>query len=92
MKLSTFTYDKKNVIKTSLALGIPMVLPGNKDKPKAFGQCGLGLGCSGGGGECGLGLGCSGYGDSSGYGQCGLGLGCSGGGGECGLGLGCSGW
>jgi len=51
-----------------------------------FGVCGLGVGCSGGGGQCGLGVGCSGGG-----GQCGLGVGCSGGGGQCGLGVGCGG-
>jgi hypothetical protein len=68
--------------------------------PKAYGTCGAGLGCAGGGGMCGAGLGCAGGG-----GACGAGLGCAGGQGDpsprgqnqpggagmCGAGLGCAG-
>lgn len=46
----------------------------NEESDKGiYGVCGLGVGCSGGGGNCGLGVGCSGGG-----GRCGLGVGCSG--------------
>jgi hypothetical protein len=53
---------------------------------KAFGECGIGVGCAGGGGQCGIGVGCAGGG-----GQCGIGVGCAGGGGQCGIGVGCAG-
>ena len=42
-------------------------------KAKAYGNCGFGAGCAGGGGQCGFGSGCAGGG-----GQCGFGAGCSG--------------
>ena len=45
----------------------------SKDDLGTFGQCGMGLNCSGGGGQCGMGLGCGGGG-----GQCGMGLNCGG--------------
>ena len=92
MKLSTFNYDKKDIIATSLSLGMPLNCPGNKEKSTVYAQCGMGLGCSGGNGECGMGLNCGGSGNLGGYGQCGIGLGCSGGGGQCGMGLNCGGW
>ncbi len=46
-----------------------------------MGQCGIGMGCSGGGGQCGIGMGCS-YGSSCGGdgGKCSYGSDCSGGG------------
>lgn len=87
MKLSNFTYGKKDFINESLSLGIPFSCPTNHNTSKVYGQCGIGVGCSGGGGQCGIGVGCSGGG-----GQCGIGVGCSGGGGQCGIGVGCSGW
>ena len=73
---------------------------------KAFGECGIGVGCAGGGGQCGIGVGCAGgRGDAppprrspwdlspspGGGGQCGIGVGCAGGGGQCGIGAGCAG-
>ncbi len=61
----------------------------SKREPVSTGACGVGFGCSGGGGQCGAGFGCSGWG---GGGMCGVGFGCSGGDGECGIGFGCSGW
>ena len=93
MKLSSFSYESGDVANSMLGVGVFNICPTNHKKPKAFGQCGLGMGCSGGQGECGLGMGCGGSGNlNGGYGQCGLGMGCSGGGGQCGLGLGCGGW
>ncbi len=41
---------------------------------EAFGACGFGAGCAGGGGQCGFGAGCAGGG-----GVCGFGAGCAGG-------------
>lgn len=43
------------------------------------GQCGFGMGCSGGGGQCGFGMGCGGGGSSGGGdSKCGFGMGCGG--------------
>ena len=42
-------------------------------KVQAYGQCGAGLNCAGGGGQCGAGLNCAGGG-----GRCGAGLNCAG--------------
>ena len=69
------------------------------DTPEAYGMCGIGAGCAGGGGQCGIGSGCAGGG-----GTCGIGSGCAGsggyngggggyggGGGQCGIGSGCAG-
>ena len=92
MKLSTFNYNKEDVIGTSLSLGVPFTFPTNKEKSKVYANCGAGYGCSGGGGQCGAGYGCGGHGGTGGHGQCGAGYGCSGGGGQCGAGFGCSGW
>lgn len=86
MKLSSFTYSKKDVIDMSLSLGMPIDFPTKKGKSKVYAICGAGFGCSGGGGQCGAGFGCGGGG-----GQCGAGFGCSGGGGQCGAGFGCGG-
>ena len=58
---------------------------------EAYGTCGFGAGCAGGGGECGFGAGCAGEGKPGGGGQCGFGAGCAGGGGQCGFGAGCAG-
>jgi len=60
----------------------------------AYGACGMGSGCAGGGGVCGAGSGCSGSNDATVYGGnglCGAGYGCAGGGGQCGMGYGCAG-
>ena len=46
---------------------------GSLNTPKAYGVCGIGAGCAGGGGQCGIGAGCAGGG-----GQCGIGAGCAG--------------
>ena len=69
MKLSDF--DVSNTIATSLVMGVVAVT--DCEYSKAYGVCGLGTNCSGGGGQCGLGTNCSGGG-----GQCGLGTNCSG--------------
>ena len=53
MKLSTFNYNKEDVIGTSLSLGVPFTFPTNKEKSKVYANCGAGYGCSGGGGQCG---------------------------------------
>lgn len=71
MNLSSFSFDVVDVLAASIVMGVPSVT--DKAQSRVHGICGLGMGCSGGGGECGLGMGCSGGG-----GKCGLGMGCGG--------------
>ncbi len=54
---------------------------------EAYGTCGGGMNCGGGGGQCGSGMNCTGGG-----GQCGSGMNCAGGGGRCGSGMNCGGY
>ncbi len=64
----TLTFDSSK--------GIDVASISDKEVKEAIhvaGQCGMGMGCSGGGGQCGMGMNCSGGG-----GQCGMGMGCSG--------------
>lgn len=63
-------------------------------EPFGSGKCGFGdISCAGGGGQCGINIGCAGGGrDSFGSGKCGFGdLSCAGGGGQCGINIGCAG-
>lgn len=67
--LADLKFDSSKSIKTGKS-----DIKNSKDYIEVAGQCGMGMGCGGGGGQCGFGMGCGGGG-----GHCGFGMGCSGG-------------
>lgn len=58
MKISEFELNLVELNSAELFIGVAE--EGSNVESKAYGKCGMGMGCSGGGGQCGMGMRCGG--------------------------------